>query len=32
MALNVANSHYNGEVLEQILTMAATGNEIAEND
>ena len=30
MALNVVNSHYNGEVLEQILTMAATGNEIAE--
>ena len=30
MALTVANSHYSGEVLEQILTMAATGNEIAE--
>lgn len=30
MALNITNTHYSGEVLEQILTMAATGNEIAE--
>ena len=30
MALNVSNTHYSGEVLEQLLTMAATGNEITE--
>lgn len=30
MAITVSNTHYNGEVLEQILTVAATGNEIAE--
>lgn len=30
MALNITNTHYSGEVLEQILTMAATGNEITE--
>lgn len=30
MALNVTNSNYNGEVLEQLLVMATTGNEIVE--
>ena len=30
MAIVVKNTNYNGEVLEQILTLAATGNEIVE--
>lgn len=30
MAIIVKNTNYNGEVLEQILTLAATGNEIVE--
>jgi hypothetical protein len=30
MALNIQNSNYNGEVLEQLLTLAATGNELVE--
>ena len=29
MAIVVRNTNYNGEVLEKILTLAATGNEIA---
>ena len=28
MAIVVKNTNYNGEVLERILTVAATGNEI----
>ena len=31
MAIVVRNTNYNGEVLEKILTLAATGNEIVEN-
>ncbi|MBP9998678.1 MAG: BACON domain-containing protein [Bacteroidales bacterium] len=30
MGLNIQNSNYNGEVLEQLLTLAATGNELVE--
>ena len=30
MAIVVKNTNYNGEVLEQLLTLAATGNEIVE--
>ena len=30
MALNIQNTNYNGEVLEQLLTLAATGNELAD--
>lgn len=30
MALNISNTNYSGEVLEQLLTLAATGNEIAD--
>ena len=30
MAIKVRNTNYTGEVLEQILTTAATGNEIVE--
>ena len=30
MALNVKNTNYSGEVLETLLTLAATGNEIVE--
>lgn len=30
MALNIQNSNYSGEVLEQLLTLAATGNELVE--
>lgn len=30
MALNIQNSNYAGEVLEQLLTLAATGNELVE--
>jgi len=30
MALNVTNTNYSGEVLETLLTLAATGNEIVE--
>lgn len=30
MAIVVRNTNYNGEVLEKILTLAATGNEIVE--
>lgn len=30
MAIVVKNTNYNGEVLEQILTLAATGNELVE--
>lgn len=30
MAIKVENTNYNGEVLERILTVAATGNEIVE--
>ena len=30
MAIVVRNTNYNGEVLEQLLTLAATGNEIVE--
>ena len=30
MALNVQNTNYSGEVLETLLTLATTGNEIAE--
>jgi hypothetical protein len=30
MALVVQNTNYNGEVLEQLLTLAATGNEVVE--
>ena len=29
MAIVVKNTNYNGEVLEQILTLAATGNELS---
>ena len=28
MAINIKNSNYNGEVLEQLLTVATTNNEI----
>jgi hypothetical protein len=31
MALVVQNTNYNGEVLERLLTLAATGNELVEN-
>lgn len=30
MALNVKNTNYSGEVLQTLLTLAATGNEIVE--
>lgn len=30
MAIIIANTNYNGEVLEQLLTLAATGNELVE--
>lgn len=30
MAFNIQNTNYNGEVLEQLLTLAATGNELVE--
>lgn len=30
MALNIVNSNYSGEVLEKLLTLAATGNQIVE--
>jgi len=30
MALNIQNTNYNGEVLEQLLTVATTSNEIVE--
>jgi len=30
MALTVQNTNYNGEVLEQLLTLASTGNELVE--
>jgi len=30
MAINVSNTNYSGEVLEQLLTLAATGNEIVD--
>lgn len=30
MAINIQNTNYNGEVLEKIMTLAATGNEIVE--
>ena len=30
MALNIKNTNYNGEVLETLLTLATTGNEIAD--
>ena len=30
MAIVVRNTNYNGEVLEQLLTLAATGNELVE--
>ena len=30
MALNIQNTNYNGEVLEQLLVLAATGNEMAD--
>ena len=30
MAINIQNTNYNGEVLEQLLTVAATGNELVE--
>lgn len=32
MAIVVKNTNYNGEVLEQLLTLAATGNEIVETE
>lgn len=32
MAVNILNSNYNGEVLEQLLTLAATGNELVEKN
>ena len=28
MAINIKNTNYNGEVLEQLLTVATTNNEI----
>jgi hypothetical protein len=30
MAIVIQNTNYNGEVLEQLLTLAATGNELVE--
>ena len=30
MALNIVNTNYSGEVLEKLLTLAATGNQIVE--
>ena len=30
MAINIQNSNYDGEVLEQILTVATTGNDLVE--
>lgn len=30
MAINITNTNYNGEVLEQLLTLAATGNELVD--
>lgn len=30
MAINIVNTNYSGEVLEQLLTLAATGNELVE--
>lgn len=30
MAINIQNTNYNGEVLEKLLTLAATGNQIVE--
>ena len=30
MAINIQNTNYNGEVLEQLLTLAATGNELVD--
>lgn len=30
MAINITNTNYSGEVLEQLLTVAATGNELVE--
>lgn len=30
MAINISNTNYSGEVLEQLLTLASTGNEIVE--
>lgn len=30
MAINIKNTNYSGEVLEQLLTVAATGNELVE--
>lgn len=30
MAINIQNTNYSGEVLEQLLTVAATGNELVE--
>ncbi|MDO4213190.1 MAG: hypothetical protein Q4D10_03510 [Bacteroidales bacterium] len=30
MAIQITNTNYNGEVLEQLLTLASTGNEIVE--
>ena len=30
MAINLINSNYDGEVLEKILTKAATGNELVQ--
>ena len=30
MAINIINTNYNGEVLEKLLTLAATGNEMAD--
>lgn len=30
MAIEIKNTNYSGEVLEEILTLAATGNELVE--
>lgn len=30
MAINITNTNYNGDVLEQLLTLAATGNELVD--